>query len=49
MAHELLRTDGWQAVTDRLGGQSFIEKSARDTRAFVRGREIESALVLLRR
>jgi hypothetical protein len=48
MTHASLLTGGFEAVTGRLGGPAYIEKTARETRAFVRGREIGSAVVLLR-
>ena len=35
-------------MISRLGGRAHIEKSARETRAFLRARGIEDALVLLR-
>jgi hypothetical protein len=43
-----LLTGGFEAVTGRLGGPAYIEKTAQETRAFVRGREIGPAVVLLR-
>ena len=48
MAYELLVTEGFEGVISRLGGRAHIEKSARETRAFLRARGIEDALVLLR-
>jgi hypothetical protein len=48
MRHESLVNDGFEAVISRLGGRAHIEKSARETRAFLRARGIADALVLLR-
>ena len=48
MAYESLVTEGFEGVISRLGGRAHIEKSARETRAFLRARGIEDALVLLR-
>ena len=48
MAYESLVTDGFEAVISRLGGQAHIERSARETRAFLRAQGIVNALVLLR-
>jgi len=48
MAYESLVTEGFEGVISRLGGRAHIERSARETRAFLRARSIEDALVLLR-
>jgi hypothetical protein len=48
MTHESILTDGWQTVTDRLGGAAGLEKSARETGAFRRGRGVKTPVVLLR-
>ena len=48
MAYESLVTEGFEGVISRLGGRAHIEKSARETRAFLRARGIDDALVLLR-
>ncbi len=48
MAYESLVTEGFEGVISRLGGRAHIEKSARETRAFLRARGIEDALALLR-
>jgi len=38
----------WQSIVDRLGGADALGKSAKKTKAFVRRREIKSAVDLLR-
>lgn len=38
----------WQDIVDRLGGAAALEASARDTKAFVRARVVDSAIALLR-
>ena len=43
-----LVTEGFEGVISRLGGRAHIEKSARETRAFLRVRGLDDALVLLR-
>ena len=48
MAYESLVIEGFEAMISRLGGRAYIEKSARETRAFLRARSIEDAAVLLR-
>jgi hypothetical protein len=48
MAYESLVTWGFEEVISRLGGRAYIEKSARETRAFLRAQGIEDAFVLLR-
>src|SRR5581483_12452780 len=48
MTHESLVNRDWQHVVGMLGGAEEIEASARDTRAFLRARVIESAVDLLR-
>lgn len=47
MIHESLNRD-WQNVVRWLGGAEAIEASARETRAFLRAREIATAVDLLR-
>src|SRR5262245_59375054 len=47
MIHESLDRD-WQNIVGWLGGAEAIEASARETRAFLRAREIASAVDLLR-
>jgi len=48
MTREALTNRDWESVIERLGGAKALEMSARDTRAFVRARVIESAVDLLR-
>lgn len=48
MTHESLVTQDWESVVARLGGAEALRMSARETRAFLRSRVIESAVVLLR-
>ncbi len=48
MTHELLWTQDWDSIVARLGGAEMLNKSARETKAFLRAREIESAIDLLR-
>jgi hypothetical protein len=48
MTCESLLEQDWDSVVARLGGAQALEDSARDTKAFVRPREITSAVDLLR-
>lgn len=48
MNRESLVGQDWKWVVGRLGGTHRLEESARETRAFVRAREIRSAVDLLR-
>lgn len=48
MGHESLVTEDWAAVVARLGGAEALEASARETKAFVRPRQISNAVDLLR-
>jgi hypothetical protein len=48
MTHESLVGRDWQDTVDRLGGVARLEESARETRAFLRAREIASAVDMLR-
>ena len=48
MTHESLLTRDWESVVARLGGAEALDKSARATKAFLRPREIRSAVDLLR-
>ena len=48
MTNESLMNRDWQNVVDRLGGAASLETSARQTRAFLRPREIKTAVDLLR-
>jgi hypothetical protein len=48
MTHESLVGQDWQATVERLGGVARLEAGARETRAFLRAREIASAVDMLR-
>lgn len=48
MTHESLVERDWQAIVDRLGGVAALAASARETKAFLRARVLESAVDLLR-
>jgi hypothetical protein len=48
MTHESLVTQDWESVVARLGGVEMLNRSARETKAFLRARVIESAADLLR-
>jgi Transposase DDE domain len=48
MTHESLVGRDFEDTIDRLGGRAKLEQSARETRAFLRAREITSAVDLLR-
>ena len=48
MTHESLLNRDWQDTVDRLGGAERIEASAKETKAFLRAREIANAVDLLR-
>jgi Transposase DDE domain len=48
MTHETLLNELWATTLTRLGGTASIAASARETRAFLRPREITSAVDLLR-
>lgn len=48
MTHESLVNEDWTRVVARLGGAARLEVSARETKAFVRRREIPDAVALLR-
>ena len=48
MSHESLLNELWQTTLTRLGGAAAIEMSAREKRAFLRPREVKSAVDLLR-
>jgi Transposase DDE domain len=48
MSHELLLNELWQTALTRLGGTVAVETSAREFRAFVRARAVQSATDLLR-
>lgn len=48
MRHESLVNEDWAQVVARLGGAEALNVSARETKAFVRPREIRNAVDLLR-
>jgi DDE family transposase len=48
MTHESLANQDWRSVVARLGGAEMLNDSARATKAFLRPREIENAVDLLR-
>lgn len=48
MRHESLLNRDWAGVVGRLGGAETLRRTARETKAFVRPREIRSAVDLLR-
>lgn len=47
MTHESLVNEDWQSVVARLGGAKALNESARETKAFLRPREIKDAVDLL--
>jgi Transposase DDE domain len=48
MSSESLEDDDWSTIVRRLGGRQALETSARETKAFLRPREVASATDLLR-
>jgi Transposase DDE domain len=48
MSYESLVNEDWTRVVARLGGTARLEASARETKAFIRRREIPDAVALLR-
>ena len=48
MTHESLINEDWLNVVARLGGADALADSARETKAFLRPREIKNAVDLLR-
>lgn len=48
MTHESLLNRDWDRVVQWLGGPQALERSARETRAFLQAREIKSAIDMLR-
>jgi Transposase DDE domain len=48
MTNESLANEDWDRIVERLGGAPCLEVSARKTKAFLRPREIKSAVDLLR-
>src|SRR5260370_23309068 len=48
MTHESLLNRDWEYLVKRLGGAAFLERSARETGAFLQARVIKSAVELVR-
>ncbi|MGO9486816.1 MAG: transposase [Rhodomicrobium sp.] len=48
MTQQSLLNEDWQATVERLGGTVALKESARKTKAFLRGREFEDAIAMLR-
>jgi hypothetical protein len=48
MTHESLIVEDWSGIVARLGGAAVLERSARDSGAFIRPRVVKSAVDLLR-
>src|SRR3974390_3697748 len=48
MTHASLLSGDWRGVGERLGGSELLDGTARESRAFVRSREIKTAVDLLR-
>lgn len=48
MTHGSLLNEDWAHVVERLGGAALLERSARETKAFLRPRKIDTAEDLLR-
>jgi hypothetical protein len=48
MTHESLTNEDWDWAVEELGGASLIATTARETKAFLRPREVRSAVDLLR-
>lgn len=48
MSYESLLNDGWADTVERLGGAGALKQSARETKAFLRGREFADAIIMLR-
>ena len=48
MTHEAVVDRDWREIVERLGGAVALEASARETKAFLRARVVDSAVVLLR-
>jgi hypothetical protein len=48
MRHESLLDEDWPSTVGRPGGTAGFKKSARQTKAFLRGREFEDAIDMLR-
>ena len=48
MTHDTLLNEDWQQTVERTGGVAFIERTARETKAFLRAREIKTPVDMLR-
>jgi hypothetical protein len=48
MTHASLTNDDWNGLVERLGGAERLEAEGRATKAFVRPREVKSAVDTLR-
>src|SRR3954471_16264582 len=48
MRHESLVNEDWSSIVSRLGGADALNATARETKAFLRPREITNAVMLLR-
>src|SRR5208282_4047072 len=48
MTHESLLNRDWEFLVKKLGGAAFLERSARESGAFLQARGIKSAVDLLR-
>src|SRR3954452_9290730 len=48
MRHESLVNEDWSSIVSRLGGADALNATARETKAFLRPREITNAVDLLR-
>jgi hypothetical protein len=48
MTHESLFNEDWDSIVTRLGGAEMLKNSARETKAFLRARVVDSAVNLLR-
>jgi hypothetical protein len=48
MTQTLLVNQDWPDTVERLGGVAALKESARKTKAFLRGREFEDAISMLR-
>jgi hypothetical protein len=48
MTHESLVNEDWDSIVTRLGGAEMLMNSARETKAFLRPREIDNPINLLR-
>jgi hypothetical protein len=48
MTHESVCNEDWNSIVTRLGGSKMLKNSARETKAFLRARVIDSAVDLLR-